>query len=134
MSQIEITCPAYKLRRDELDGFTLSDTYTDTTELIFPPGFTPGFVEIVTHNENQAKTVNISPAIFIGFPKTKTEKIWRMNYYCTVFTQRDNPHNTVNVFREHNSIPKKNPLTRFSFLVTSVVEDVCTDRVFILGI
>lgn len=84
MSYVEITGLTYKLRRDELNRFTLSGIYTDTTELIFPTGSTPGFVEVVIHNKNQTETVNILFDTFISFSKTKTDNVWRMNYHYTV--------------------------------------------------
>lgn len=107
MNYVEITGPAYKLRRYDLNGFTLSGTCIDTIELIFPTVSTPGFVEIVMHDKNQTETADIPLGGFIGFLKTKTDKVRRLNYHCIVCAQRDNPHNTANIFREHDSIPKK---------------------------
>lgn len=75
MHYVEITGLAYNLRRDGLNGFSLSGTYTGTAELILTTGSTPGFVEIVIHNNNQTATVNTSFDTFISFPRTKTDKV-----------------------------------------------------------
>ena len=110
MSYVEITGLGYKLRRDELNGFTFSCTYTDTIELIFPTGSTPGFVEIVIHNKNQTETVNMPFDTFSSFPKTKTDKVWRRTI-TALYVLREIIPTTLPIFSE-NMTPyqKRTPL------------------------
>lgn len=113
MGYVEITGLAYKLR--EINSLDLPSQVPVLIPLNLPTGSMPGFVEMVIHNKNHTKIVNIPFDTFISFPKTKTNKVLTLNYHSTVCTKTDNPPQHCKYFQRTWLHTKKEHLYKVLF-------------------